>query len=114
MIYFLTICVYLHILCINQVFLTEVHLVHRLTRSPLISFGGLGVNCCILSFTLCFLYYIAVTVGFEPVDYVVDENNGTVTVHEIITSGTLEREICLQLSTVTGSAGIVPCICKAN
>ena len=73
------------------------------------------MNCYILSlFILYFFYHLAVTVGFEPVNYVVDENNGTVTVHEIITSGTLEREICLQLSTVTGSAGMVPCICKSN
>ena len=59
--------------------------------------------------TLYFLYHIAVTVGFEPVDYVVDENNGTVTVHVIFVSGTLEREICFQFSTVPGSAGLVLC-----
>ena len=69
------------------------------------------MNCYILSL---FIFHIAVTVGFEPPDYVVDENNGTVTVHAIIISGTLEREICLQFSTVTGSAGMVPCICKSN
>ena len=62
------------------------------------------VNCYTLSLFIL-LFDIAVTVGFEPVDYVVDENNGTVTVHEIIISGTLEREICLQLSTVPGNAG---------
>ena len=44
----------------------------------------------------------------------VDENNGTVTVHEIIITGTLEREICLKFSTVPGTAGMVPCICKSN
>ena len=54
-----------------------------------------------------FLFHIAVTVGFEPVDYVVNENNETVAVHVIIVSGTLEREICFQFSTFPGSAGMV-------
>ena len=35
-----------------------------------------------------------------------DENNETVTVHVIIITGTLEREICLQFSTVPGNAGM--------
>jgi len=62
-------------------------------------------------FTL--LSHIGVTIGFEQTNESVAEDVGTVSVHAIIISGTLERELCVVISPVPGSAlGRVLYICE--
>jgi len=54
-----------------------------------------------------------VTIGFVQTNESVAEDVGTVSVHAIIISGTLERELCVVISPVPGSAlGMVLCVCE--
>jgi len=62
-------------------------------------------------FTL--LFHIVVTIGFAQTNESVAEDVGIVSVHAIIISGTLERELCVVISPVPGSAlGMVLYICE--
>ena len=52
-----------------------------------------------------------VTIGFNQTEESVAENAGTVTIHVIIISGTLERELCVEIVPESGSAsGMALCI----
>ena len=46
----------------------------------------------------------AVTVGFSQMNYTVNEVDSSVTLLAMLLSGTLEREVTVQFSTVTASA----------
>ena len=50
------------------------------------------------------LFHIGVTIGFAQTNESVAEDVGNVSVHAIIVSGTLERELCVVISPVPGSA----------
>jgi len=66
-----------------------------------------GTNICTL------LFPIGVTIGFAQTIESVAEDVGTVSIHAIIISGTLERELCVVISPVLGSAlGMVLYICE--
>jgi len=45
-----------------------------------------------------------VTIGFVQTNESVAEDVGTVSIHAVIISGTLERELCVVISPVLGSA----------
>ena len=53
---------------------------------------------------LCIL--AVVTIGFQPENYTVNEVDGSVSVGVFLLSGTLEREVTVQFSTISGSATI--------
>ena len=56
-----------------------------------------------------------VTIGFEQTNESISvaENVGNVTIHAIIISGTLERELCVDILSVPDSAlGMVLYICE--
>ena len=50
------------------------------------------------------MFHIAVTIGFNETGESVEENAGNVTIHVIIISGTLERELCVEIIPESGSA----------
>ena len=84
-------------------------------------FAVLATNICILvliAYKLLHLFVVAilkpslilclstlvVTIGFSPVNYSVNEVDGSVTLFAMLLSGTLEREVSVQFSTVDASA----------
>ena len=55
------------------------------------------------------------TVGFDPLEYVVSENDGNITLNVRLLSGTLERDIVIDFNTpdddISTSAGVTRYCC---
>ena len=49
-------------------------------------------------------FFAAVTIGFDPDDYTVNETDGSVTLMVRLISGILERDVIVNFETTPGSA----------
>ena len=56
------------------------------------------------NFCIFFFFTIAVTIGFRPQNYTVNEEDGSVTFTILLISGTLERDVTVPFFTSSGTA----------
>ncbi len=58
----------------------------------------------LLAYYYCAIFLAAVTIGFDPTEYAVNEADGSVTLRVRILDGVLEREVVVDFETTPGSA----------
>lgn len=54
---------------------------------------------------------IEVTIGFQPEEYTVAENDGAVTLFVVLLAGSLERNVSVDLQTIPGTATMTGEVC---
>ena len=57
-----------------------------------------------MSFYFVYLLFLGVTIGFQPVSYTVQEEDGFATVTVAVLQGTLARDVLVEFETTTGTA----------